>query len=128
MGKGELMELADDVAGIARRWLGYDYAGVLIRQSAQRFPEERMLQKNQALKVLFLAYDTYAEGLDPPGRESLLVLKIYVLLEVGRRRPEYLSNTRKLAIYARLAYYKAKVFWRLYGSKRKAGGRDKGVG
>ncbi|MBS7609145.1 hypothetical protein KEJ36_00485 [Candidatus Bathyarchaeota archaeon] len=119
MGKGELMELADDVAGIARRWLGYDYAGVLIRQSAQRFPEEGMLQRSQALNVLFLIYDSYAEGLDPLGRESLLVLKIYVLLEVARRRPEYLSNTRKLAIHARLAYHKAKGFWRIHGRRRK---------
>lgn len=120
MRKEELLELADDVAGVARRWLGYDYAGVLIRRSAQLFPEGATVQRSQALKVLFLAYDSYAESLDPLGRESLHVLKIYVLLEVAKRRPECLSNGGRLAIRARLAYHKAKVLWRLRGGRRRS--------
>lgn len=117
MQKDELVKLADDVANIARRRLGYDYAGVLILRSAELFPEGVEIRESHAVEVLFKAYDSYANKLDSPSRESLRILKIYMLLDLAEKRPKCVPHGRRLAIRARLAHHKAKGLWRLRGRK-----------
>jgi len=102
--KAELQQLADEVAAVSRRRLGYDYAGVLFQRSAAFFSDKSDgdVGVGDALKVLFKAYDRYVDGLDKGSRESLHILKCYILLDLAKLRPEFVSRRQRFLVRLRL--------------------------
>lgn len=102
--KAELLQLADEVAAVARRRLGYNYAGVLFQWSAAFFSDKSDgdVGVGDALKVLFKAYDRYVDGLDKGSRESLHILKCYILLDLAKLKPEFVPRRQRFLVRLRL--------------------------
>jgi len=54
------------------------------------------------LKVLFKAYDRYVDGLDKGSRESLHILKCYILLDLAKLKPEFVPRRQRFLVRLRL--------------------------
>ena len=107
MKKAELQEIADDLVGLARRRLSYDYANLLVYESLNLVGPEEEIDDEKVVEVLFTAYDRYMQGLDPASQRSLDILKCYLLLDLASLRPRIVGPRRRAALRLRLTAYHA---------------------
>lgn len=117
MKKDEVLQLADLTASLARRRVGYDYVSLLVHKSIEFMPDWIDLTEEEAIKILFMDYDCYMEGLDRGGRKTLAILKRHLLMDLAQAEPRYsssilrfISSRRRFLTELNSVTLKAKIF------------------